>query len=416
MADRGGSEQSMKEMGFLSHLIELRDRLMRAVLAIGVAALVLFPFSKKLYAFLAAPLLEKLAGGQMIATGVAAPFLAPFKLVLVLAIVITVPYLLHQLWSFVAPGLYQHEKRLALPLLVSSVVLFYLGMAFAYFVVFPLVFGFFTSVAPEGVQVAPDISEYLNFTLKLFLAFGIAFEVPVATVLVIWTGMTSAEKLARLRPYIIVIAFTVGMLMTPPDVVSQVLLAVPMWLLFELGLLFSRYFVKPRPAEADEAELPVPAAAGTAAAAGAGASGMQQAFEEALIAEEPPYRPLTEEEMDAELDRLEEEEDEDDPWADDDDDEAGEFGEDDEDDEDDDENDEDDGEPAAEAERPGLTEAGDEATPPADAGDPARDDAAGPAGDGATSDEDAGDGAGSDKAGDAGPDAGHPDPDTPPRG
>ena len=386
MADRGGSEQSMKEMGFLSHLIELRDRLMRAVLAIGVAALVLFPFSKKLYAFLAAPLLEKLAGGQMIATGVAAPFLAPFKLVLVLAIVITVPYLLHQLWSFVAPGLYQHEKRLALPLLVSSVVLFYLGMAFAYFVVFPLVFGFFTSVAPEGVQVAPDISEYLNFTLKLFLAFGIAFEVPVATVLVIWTGMTSAEKLARLRPYIIVIAFTVGMLMTPPDVVSQVLLAVPMWLLFELGLLFSRYFVKPRPAEADEAELPVPAAAGTAAAAGAGASGMQQAFEEALIAEEPPYRPLTEEEMDAELDRLEEEEDEDD------------------------------GEPAAEAERPGLTEAGDEATPPAEAGDPARDDAAGPAGDGATSDEDAGDGAGSDKAGDAGPDAGHPDPDTPPRG
>ncbi len=399
MADRGGSEQSMKEMGFLSHLIELRDRLMRALLAIGVATLVLFPFSKQLYAFLAAPLLEKLAGGQMIATGVAAPFLAPFKLVLVLAIVITVPYLLHQLWSFVAPGLYQHEKRLALPLLVSSVVLFYLGMAFAYFVVFPLVFGFFTSVAPEGVQVAPDISEYLNFTLKLFLAFGIAFEVPVATVLVIWTGMVSAEKLARLRPYIIVVAFTVGMLMTPPDVVSQVLLAVPMWLLFELGLLFSRYFVKPRPAEADEAELPVPAAAGTAAAAGAGASGMQQAFEDALVAEDHPYRPLTEEEMDAELDRLEEEEDEDDPWADDD--EAGEFGEDDEDGEDRDDA------PAAEAERPGLTEAGDGAVPPTGADEPARDDAASPAGDGEGSDE---------AAGDAAPDGGHPESGAPPKG
>jgi sec-independent protein translocase protein TatC len=193
----------------------------------------------------------------MIATGVTSPFLVPFKLVLMLSVLLAVPYLLHQIWGFVAPGLYRHEKRLAGPLLVSSVALFYFGVAFAYFVIFPILFRFFISIAPAGVAVMTDIGQYLDFIIAIFFAFGIAFEVPVATFLLILAGVTTPDALAKKRPYIIIGAFVVGMLLTPPDVISQSLLAVPMWLLFELGLLLSRIFLKPRSVitENDEYEL-----------------------------------------------------------------------------------------------------------------------------------------------------------------
>ena len=229
------------ELPFVQHLMELRDRLLRVVLVVVVIFLALFAFANDLYSYLAEPLLRHMPEGtSMIATEVASPFLTPFKLTLVLSIFLAIPVILHQAWSFIAPGLYSREKRLVFPLLVSSTFLFFLGMAFAYFVVFPLVFGFLTGVAPEGVSVMTDISRYLDFVLKMFFAFGMAFEVPIATILVISTGMTTAEKLAGKRPFIIVIAFIVGMLLTPPDVVSQMLLAIPMWILFELGLIGSK--------------------------------------------------------------------------------------------------------------------------------------------------------------------------------
>lgn len=248
------------EMPFLAHLVELRNRLLRIVLAVALVFLALFPFANDLYSMLAEPLLRHMPEGtSMIATEVASPFLTPFKLTLVLAIFVSMPVALYQLWAFVAPGLYQKERRFALPLLVTSTVLFYLGMVFAYYVVFPLVFGFFTSVAPEGVAVMTDISKYLDFVLKLFFAFGVAFEVPIATVILVWTGMTTPEALAEKRPYIVVAAFVVGMLLTPPDVVSQVLLALPMWVLFELGVLFSRTMVARR--EAGEKQSPAAASA-----------------------------------------------------------------------------------------------------------------------------------------------------------
>jgi len=228
-------------MSLVAHLTELRDRLLRAVLAVLIGFLVLFPFANEIYAFVSAPLRELMpAGSTMIATGVASPFLTPFKLSLVLAIFLAIPVILYQIWGFVAPGLYQQEKRVALPLLASSVLLFYSGAAFAYFVVFPLIFAFFTSVGPESVQVMTDINSYLDFVLKLFLAFGIAFEMPIAAVILILTGVTTAEALAAKRPFIIVGCFVFGMLLTPPDVISQSLLAIPMWLLFELGVFFGR--------------------------------------------------------------------------------------------------------------------------------------------------------------------------------
>jgi len=234
------------EQAFVSHLIELRDRLMRAVVAVLVVFLGLFAFANDLYTFLAEPLLRHMpAGTSMIATEVASPFLTPFKLTLVLSIFVAVPYLLYQAWGFIAPALYAKEKRLIFPLLFSSTILFYSGMAFAYYVVFPLVFGFLTGVVPEGVAVMTDISRYLDFVLKLFFAFGLAFEVPIATILVIWSGMTTREQLASKRPYIIVGAFVIGMLLTPPDIISQTLLALPMWLLFEVGLVMSRFYKKP---------------------------------------------------------------------------------------------------------------------------------------------------------------------------
>jgi sec-independent protein translocase protein TatC len=262
------------EQPFISHLIELRNRLLRIVLAIAILTLALMPFSNLLFTRLSGPLISHLPqGSKMIAIEVASPFLIPFKLTLVLAVFLAMPYVLYQVWAFVAPGLYQHERRLILPLLASSTVLFYLGALFAYFVVFPLVFAFFTSTAPEGVSVMTDISRYLDFVLTLFIAFGAAFEVPVVTVLLVWTGMVTEEGLRRKRPYIIVAAFVIGGVLTPPDVISQTLLAVPMWMLFELGLLFSRWFMSKR----------VDVSRGDGA--------------------EQDYKPLTDDEADAELDR-----------------------------------------------------------------------------------------------------------------
>lgn len=243
------------EIPFMSHLVELRDRLLRAVLVILVIFLALFSFSNELYSLLAEPLLIHLpTGSSMIATDVASPFLTPFKLAMMSAIFISMPFLLYQLWAFIAPGLYKHEKSLAFPLLFSSIILFYLGMVFAYFVVFPLMFKFFTGIALEGVTMMTDITKYLDFVLKMFFAFGMAFEVPIATILVISTGMTTADKLADKRPYIIVVAFIAGMLLTPPDIVSQMLLAIPMWILFELGLVFSRLLTRKREKLAKEKE------------------------------------------------------------------------------------------------------------------------------------------------------------------
>ena len=233
------------EQSFVSHLRELRSRIMKALLCVLVVLIGLLPFANAIYLWLAEPLLVHMAdtGATMIATEVASPFLAPFKLTLFTAIFISVPYIFYQMWAFVAPGLYRDEQALAFPVLVSSTLLFYFGIVFAYYVVFPLMFGFFTAIAPEGVTVMTDISRYLDFVLKLFFAFGIAFEVPVATYLAVRTGMTTSDALAAKRPYVIVGAFVVGMLLTPPDVISQILLAVPVWLLFEIGLVLCRLYV-----------------------------------------------------------------------------------------------------------------------------------------------------------------------------
>lgn len=232
----------------VQHLIELRDRLLRMILVVLLIFCGLFYFANDIYTFVAAPLQKFLPpNASMIATDVTSPFFTPFKLTLFTSVVAAIPYLLYQMWGFVAPALYKHEKRFALPLLCASVSLFYGGMAFAYFIVFPLVFGFFTSVGPEGVTVMTDISLYLNFVLKLFFAFGLAFQIPVATVLMIAVGITSTESLISKRPYIVVGCFVIGMLLTPPDVISQSLLAIPMWLLFETGVLVGRLVEKPNP-------------------------------------------------------------------------------------------------------------------------------------------------------------------------
>jgi len=232
-----------QEQGFLSHLIELRDRLLKMLLVVLLLFIPLFFIRDKIYTQLAEPLSRFLPEGtEMIAYEVASPFLIPLKLALMLSVLLAVPFLLYQIWSFVAPGLYTHEKRLVGPLLASSTLLFYTGVAFAYFVVFPLVFKFLVNVAPEGVQVSPDIARYLDFVITMFFAFGIAFEVPVATVLLVVTGVTTPEKLVKMRPYVFVGAFIIGMFLTPPDVISQILLAVPMYLLFEVGVLLSSRF------------------------------------------------------------------------------------------------------------------------------------------------------------------------------
>lgn len=252
-SEAGDPVQAQGEMTFVEHLVELRDRLLRIVLAVLCFLIVLFPFANDLYAILAEPLLRHLPEGtSMIATQVASPFLTPFKLSIVLSIFLAMPVILYQVWAFVAPGLYKHERRLVLPLLVTSSILFYLGMAFAYFVVFPLMFAFFQAVAPEGVAIMTDITAYLDFVLKIFFAFGIAFEVPIATILLVWTGFTTPAALSAKRPYIIVGAFVLGMMLTPPDIISQTLLALPMWLLFELGVVFSKVYVGKRIAGAGE--------------------------------------------------------------------------------------------------------------------------------------------------------------------
>lgn len=236
-------EEAHVAQPLISHLVELRNRLLLSVVAILVLAGLLLPFSNELYQFIAAPLLDHLPdNGTMIATQVASPFLAPFKLTLSIAILFAMPVLLYQVWAFVAPGLYDKERKIAMPLLLSSITLFFLGMVFAYYAVFPLMFQFFTGAAPEGVAVMTDISHYLDFVLKLFFAFGLAFEVPVATILLVKSGMSTVESLREKRPYVIVGAFVMGMLLTPPDVISQTLLAGPIWLLFELGLFCSQWW------------------------------------------------------------------------------------------------------------------------------------------------------------------------------
>lgn len=229
------------EQPFLAHIIELRARILRAVLAVLLLFFPIYYFANDLYEIVAAPLMAHLPEGSgMIATEVASPFLTPFKLAMFSAIFLGMPFLLHQAWAFVSPGLYLREKRFALPLLVSSIALFYAGMLFAYFLVFPLVFRFFASVTPTNVTMMTDINRYLDFVIKMFFAFGLAFEIPIATLLLVWSGLTSVESLSKKRPYVVVGCFVLGMLLTPPDIISQILLAVPTWLLFESGVLFAR--------------------------------------------------------------------------------------------------------------------------------------------------------------------------------
>lgn len=277
---------------FISHLLELRDRLLRMILGITLLLLAIFPFANQIYSFVAKPLISLLpAGTQMIATQVASPFLTPFKLSFVAAVFLAMPWILYQFWSFVAPGLYQHEKRLAVPLMVSSTLLFYLGMVFAYYIVFPLIFSFMVGTTPDGVAMMTDITAYLDFVLTLFFAFGVAFEVPVATFLLVMTGVVSAEALVQKRPYVIVGAFVIGMFLTPPDMFSQTLLAVPMWLLFEAGVFFARITLKsPAP--------PAPAASGPPVVA---AAPEPSPTTEWHTVEPPRYVPLTPEELEAEL-------------------------------------------------------------------------------------------------------------------
>ena len=241
MSDQPQSPERDQEQPLVQHLLELRGRLLKSVVAVLVVFAGLFYFANDIYLYISEPLRASLPeGSTMIATEVASPFLAPFKLTIVLSLFIAIPFILHQAWAFISPGLYRHEKRVAVPLLVASIVLFYLGIGFAYYVVFPLIFSFFTSVGPESVTVMTDINSYLDFILKLFFAFGMAFEIPVATVLLVWSGATSVDNLIKKRPYVVVGCFVIGMLMTPPDIISQSLLALPMWMLFECGVLFSR--------------------------------------------------------------------------------------------------------------------------------------------------------------------------------
>lgn len=236
--------EGQAEGSLLSHLIELRTRLLKMVVAVLVIFICLVPFADRIFTLAAEPLMARLPEGtSMIATQVASPFLTPFKLSLALAVFLAMPLLLYQAWAFVAPGLYKHERRLVMPLMASSIVLFYSGVAFAYYIVFPLMFGFFTAVAPSGVTVMTDIAAYLDFVLALFFAFGLAFEVPVATVLAVWAGFTTPAKLAKKRPYVLLSAFVLGMLLTPPDIISQTLLAVPVYILFEGGIILSRVMV-----------------------------------------------------------------------------------------------------------------------------------------------------------------------------
>ena len=234
-------KEALSSQPFMSHLIEFRDRVLRCFISVLIIFAGLFSFSNELYLYVSKPIRAYLPDNlSMIATEVASPFLTPFKLTLILSMFAAMPYILYQAWAFLAPGLYKREKKVVLPLFFSSVLLFYGGMAFAYYVVFPLVFMFFSSIAPEGVSIMPDIRSYLDFVLKLFFAFGISFEIPIAVVILSWMGAVDPNKLAKKRPYVFVFCFILGMLLTPPDIISQTLLAIPMWLLFEIGIMFGR--------------------------------------------------------------------------------------------------------------------------------------------------------------------------------
>ena len=293
------------EQPFMAHLIELRDRILRIVIVVIAFFVVLFFFANDLYHLVSQPLLDQLPDGStMIATGVAAPFLTPFKLSLVSSIFLAIPYIFYQFWSFVAPGLYQHEKRLALPLIASSVILFYSGIVFSFYIVFPLMFAFFTATTPEGVAMMTDISQYLDFILKMFFAFGLAFEVPVVTIVLTITGVTDADKLAEKRPYVIVGSFVVGMLLTPPDIISQTLLAIPVWLLFELGIVFSRIIGNRKARE--EAASDTNSNDNVAESNNTSSTEEQSSSSASSDADdEPRYKPMTDEEMEAELDAIE---------------------------------------------------------------------------------------------------------------
>ena len=240
MTNQNNTDSSFNSL--IPHLKELRSRFSKSLIFILIIFLILFPFADSIYNQLAEPLLNQLpSGSNMIAIDVASPFFIPFKLVLILSVFISIPYLLYHLWMFTAPGLYEKEKKLVLPILISSSLLFYLGAAFAYFVVFPLLFGFFISIAPEGISVMTDIGRYLDFVITLFFAFGLAFEVPIVTIILVITNVSTPKSLAAKRPYVIVGAFVVGMLLTPPDVISQTLLAIPIWILYEIGIVFSKF-------------------------------------------------------------------------------------------------------------------------------------------------------------------------------
>lgn len=242
MSDIPDSDQHMP---LVSHLTELRTRLLRCVAAIFLIFGALFSFTQQIYTIVSTPLREYLpVGATMIATDVASPFLTPLKLTMMVSLFLAIPVILHQIWGFIAPGLYKHEKRIAVPLLISSIVLFYVGMAFAYFLVFPLIFKFFASATPSGVAMMTDITSYLDFVMTLFFAFGVAFEIPVAVVLLVWIGVVNVAYLKKIRPYVVIGCFVVGMILTPPDIFSQTLLAIPMWLLFEIGILFGGMITK----------------------------------------------------------------------------------------------------------------------------------------------------------------------------
>ena len=272
MSDQLGQNQ---EQGFIDHLMELRDRLLRIVLYVLVCFLLLFTFANDIYHYLSLPVINNLPeGSQMIATGVISPFATPLKLALVMAFYVAMPGIIFEMWAFIAPGLYKHEKKLALPLIVSSAILFYAGMLFAYYIVVPNVIKFMTAFAPEGIVHTPDMAFYLDFMLKMFFAFGLAFEVPIATVLLVLSGATSSKSLSEKRSYIIVGAFVFAMLLTPPDPMSQIALAIPMWVLFEMGLIASRLVEKDKLDDEEDED----------------------------------YEPMSDEDMDAELDRIEMEE------------------------------------------------------------------------------------------------------------
>jgi sec-independent protein translocase protein TatC len=243
---------TVKEMTFVQHLVELRDILLRSVIAILVIFIALFPFANEVYSFIAMPIINVLPqDSNIIAIGVISPFLTPLKMVLIMAVYLAMPYLLYQIWKFIAPALYKHEKKMIVPLVISSTILFYAGLLFSFYVVFPVIFGFLSGIGPSIVDFTPDIQYYLDFVLKVSFAFGVAFEVPIATILLIMFGATTIQKLKKNRPYVVIGAFILGMLLTPPDIISQTLIAIPMWLLFEIGLIFAPFFTRQQESEND---------------------------------------------------------------------------------------------------------------------------------------------------------------------